>query len=253
VQLDRQAFILVTGSAGRIGQAAVSALVAAGWRVRGFDRLPSPGTPDFVTGDLAHTETVRQAAAGATGVIHLGGVPDDEDFLTRLLPNNVIGSYNVLEAARLGGAKRVLVASSGQVNWWQQLEGPHPVRPQDAYTPREWYSVGKIFLETAGMTYARNYDLTVLAIRLGWCPRTPEHLAELEATPRGHDTYLSPADAGRFFARAMAADLEPGFHALYVASRPVRHRIFDLEPTRRLLGWEPTDQWPQGAAVGITE
>ena len=251
MQLNREAPILLTGSAGRIGQAGVAALVAHGWRVRGFDCRPTSGTTDFVVGDLADFETVRQAAAGTTAVVHLGGVPDDADFLTRLLPNNIVAAHNVFEGARLGGARRVLVASSGQVNWWQQLEGPWPVRATDPYTPRHWYAVGKIFLETAGMAYAKSFGMCVLALRLGWCPRTAAHLAELAATPRGHDTYLSPGDAGRFFVRALEADLEPGFAALYVASRPVRQPIFDLEPTKRLLGWEPLDQWPNGAAEGI--
>ncbi len=46
VTIDRSAPVLVTGSAGRIGQAAVAALTAAGWRVRGFDRAPTPGAAE---------------------------------------------------------------------------------------------------------------------------------------------------------------------------------------------------------------
>ena len=95
--------------------------------------------------------------------------------------------------------------------------------------------------------------MTVLAVRLGWCPRNREHLAELTATPRGHNTYLSPSDAGRFFVRAMEAPLSPGFTVLFVSSRPAHKVIFDPEPVRRLLGWEPGDQWPTGAAEGLDE
>jgi len=84
VQLDRQAPILVTGSAGRIGRAAVSALVSNGWRARGFDCRPTPGTNDFAVADLVDAKAVQQAASGATAIIHLAGVPDDDDFLTRL-------------------------------------------------------------------------------------------------------------------------------------------------------------------------
>jgi nucleoside-diphosphate-sugar epimerase len=251
VQLDHQAIILVTGSAGRIGQAAVSALVTRGWRVRGFDLVPTPGAIDSVVGDLRELEVVRRAAADTEAVIHLGGVPDDEDFLTRVLPHNIIGAYNVLEAARLANIKRVLLASSGQVNWWQQLEGPWPIRPQDPYTPRHWYAVGKIFLESAGRAYARAHGMTVIAVRLGWCPRTRAHLAEVGGTSMAPDIYLSPGDAGRFFARAIEAPLEPGFAVVFAASRPVREAIFDLEPAKRLLGWEPRDQWPTGATEGL--
>ncbi len=251
VQLDRHAPILVTGSAGRIGRAAVSALIVHGWQVRGFDCRTTPGTNDSVVADLVDAKAVQQAAAGVAAIIHLASVPDDEDFLTRLLPNNIVGSHNVLEAARLQGVKRLLLASSGQVNWYQQAEGPWPIRPEHPLTPRHWYAAGKVFLEAAGMGFARSFGMTILAVRLGWCPRTPQHLAELGPTDLGQDVYMSPGDAGRFFVRAMEADLEPGFKALYVTSRPIHKVVFDLEPTKGLVGWEPQDQWPAGAAEGL--
>jgi nucleoside-diphosphate-sugar epimerase len=246
MQLNRADPILVTGSAGSIGRAAVSGLLAAGWRVRGFDRFPTPGTDDFVVGDLGNASVLRKAADGAAAIIHLAAVPDDDDFLSRLLPNNVVGLHNVLEAARLGGVNRVLLASTGQVVWWQLLEGPWPIGPDSPYTPRDWYAVTKIAAENAGRVYARNYTMTVLALRLGWFPRDRKHAAEVGRTVRGPNIYLSPGDAGRFFARAMKAPLEPGFSIVYVASRPTNRIIFDLEPTKRLVGWEPQDQWPSG-------
>ncbi len=243
----------MTGSAGRIGRAAVSALVNHGWRVRGFDRRLTPGTADWVVGDLADLTAVQNAVAGTSAIIHLGGVPDDEDFITRLVSNNIIGAHNLFEAARRQGVKRVILASSGQVNWWQQLEGPWPVRPDDAPTPRHWYAAGKIFMEAAGKAFARSFNMSVLAIRLGWCPRTPEHLAELGPTAMGQNVYISPGDAGRFFVAAIEAALEPGFVVLFVSSRPVHHTVFDLEPAKRLLGWEPQDQFPTGAAEGMED
>jgi nucleoside-diphosphate-sugar epimerase len=251
VQLDRQAPILVTGSAGRIGRAVVAALTAAGWRVRGFDRCPTPGTDDFLVSDLTDFRALLKTASGVAAVIHLAATPDDDDFMTSLLPNNLIGLHNVLEAARLGGVKRVLLASTGQVVWWQQLEGPHPIRADVPYTPRHWYSVTKIAAEMAGQAYARNFGMTVIAVRLGWCPRDKQQLAELEATPRGHNTYLSPRDAGRFCVCAVETDLEPGFSIVYACSRPKVKPVFDPEPARQLLGYEPQDQWPEGAAEGL--
>lgn len=219
--------------------------------MRGFDRRPTPGTDDFVVSDLQDPEAVQKAAANAGAIIHLGGVPDDEDFLTRLLADNIVGSYNVFEAARLSRVKRLLLASSGQVNWWQQLEGPWPVRPDDPYTPRHWYAAGKIFLESAGRAYARSFGMAVLAVRLGWCPRTRKHLAEVGSSSQAPDIYLSPGDAGRFFTRAIEAPLDPGFAALYVASQPVQAAVFDLEPAKALVGWEPQDRWPTGATEGL--
>ena len=73
--------ILVTGSAGRVGQAVVSELVARGERVRGFDRVPSPGVSDSHVGNLTDLEAVHCAAKGASAVIHLAATPDDADFI----------------------------------------------------------------------------------------------------------------------------------------------------------------------------
>jgi nucleoside-diphosphate-sugar epimerase len=225
----------------------VRALSHADWNVRGFDRSPTPATKDYAIATLTDLGALQKAVRSVTAVIHLGAVPDDDDFMTQLLPNNIVGLYNVLEAARLAGVQRVLLASTGQVNWWQQIEGPWPNRTDDPPTPRHWYAVTKIAAEAAGKAYARNFGMTVLALRLGWCPRTREQITEIAGLPRGQDVYLSPGDAGRFFVRAMEADLPAGFWTLFVASRPTHKTIFDLEPTRRLLGWEPQDQWPHGA------
>ena len=246
MQVDRKAPILVTGSAGCIGQAAVAGLTAAGWHVRGFDCRPTPAIDDAVVGDLTDAAAVRKAVTGVGAVIHLAAVPDDEDFLTRLLPSNLIGLHHVLEAVRLEGVHRVVLASSGQVVWWRLLEGPWPIPPDAPISPRHWYSVTKVAAEAAGQAYARSFGLAVLALRLGWFPRTREHVAEVGQTERAPDVYLSPGDAGRFFARVMDAPFEPGYAVVFVASQPLNRVIFDLEPTKRLLGWEPRDQWPTG-------
>jgi uronate dehydrogenase len=244
---NRDQPILVTGSAGCIGRAAVAGLSAAGGRVRGFDRVPTPGTADYVVGDLTDAAALRQAAAGVRAIIHLAAFPDDDDFLTRLLPSNLVGLHNVLEAARQQAVPRVLLASTGQVIWWRLLEGPWPIEPDAPFCPRDWYAVTKVAAEAAGQTYARNHGLTVIALRLGWFPRTREHATELSQTVRGKNIYLSPGDAGRFFARAIEAPLAPGFSVVFVASRPIDKVIFNLEPTKKLLDWQPQDQWPTGA------
>lgn len=238
--------VLVTGSAGSIGRAAVAGLVAGGCRVRGFDRIPTPGTADHVVGQLTDPKAVACAAAGVRAVVHLAACPDEDDFLTRLLPSNLIGMHHVLEAARVAGVKRVVLASTGQVVWWHLLEGPWPIGPEVPYAPRDWYAVTKVAAEAAGQVYARNFGMAVVAARLGWFPRTPEHAAELAGDSRGPDMYLSPGDAGRFFLRAVLAPLASGFYPLYATSRPIQKTYVDLESAQRLIGWEPLDQWPAG-------
>lgn len=237
--------ILVTGSAGRIGQAVVKELLARGERVRGFDRVPTPGLADSHVGNLTDPDAVRRAAEGASAVIHLAATPDDADFMSDILPNNIIGLHYVMEATRLAGAKRLVLASSGQVNWWQRERGGAAIRPADPLTPRYWYAAAKVFAESIAQSYAELHGMSVIAARLGWCPR-PGQEREFAALDWARDVYLSPGDAGTFFHAAVKAPFSIRFVALNVTSRPVNHAYFDLSLTRDVLGWEPREHWPMG-------
>jgi uronate dehydrogenase len=233
-----------------MGRATVAALNQAGWRVRGFDLTSTPGAQvESIEGTLTDLAALTNAAEDVRAVIHLAATPDDDDFTSQLLPNNLLGVYNVVEAARRAGVKRLVLASSGQVNWWQQAEGPWPVRAEDPITPRHWYAAGKVFLEAAGCCYARDESAAVLAVRLGWCPRSPAQVAEISKSELGQNVYFSPGDVGRFFQRSVEAELAPGFHVLFATSRPLTKTILDLGAAQRLLGWEPTEQWPMGVEL----
>ncbi len=238
--------VLVTGSAGRIGRAVVRELKARGHRVRGFDRVPSPGADESLVGDLANGAAVHAAASGATALVHLAATPDDDDFFSQLLPNNIIGVYHVMEAARAAGIRRVVLASSGQVVWWQRFNGPLPIRVDDPPTPRSWYACAKLFAEGAGRAFAEGHGMSVIAARLGWCPRTPAHAQELADHEIGPDLYLSPHDAGRFFACAVEAPLDLRFAVVFAFSKPIHKTYHDPVPARELLGYEPRDVWPEG-------
>ena len=237
--------VLITGSAGRVGQAVVHEFIARGESVRGFDRMPTPGLADSHVGNLTDAEAVRRAAVGAHAVIHLAATPDDADFMADLLPNNIIGLHHVMEATRLAGAKRLVLASSGQVNWWQRERGGPPIRPSDPLTPRSWYAAAKVFAESMGQSYSELHGLSVIAARLGWCPR-PGQEQEFAALEWARDVYLSPGDAGTFFHAAVKAPLAIRFAALNATSRPIKATHFDLSLTKELLGWEPREQWPAG-------
>jgi uronate dehydrogenase len=238
--------ILVTGSAGRIGRAVVAELKGRGLRVRGFDRVPTPGATEQIVGDLTDVAAVRRAVEGADTVIHLAATPDDDDFLTQLAPNNLIGVYHLLESSRLAGVRRLILASSGQVVWWQRQRGPLPIQADDPPTPRGWYAAAKVFLEAAGRMCAESHGMSVLVVRLGWVPRSREHVEELAALDWAKDVYLSPRDAGRFFACAVEAADDFRFAVVYATSRPMRTAMYDLDSAKHLLGFEPRDQWPEG-------
>ncbi len=240
--------ILVTGSSGRIGRAVVDALAAQGKSIRGFDRMPTPGLADMVVGTLTSEADVQLAMLDVQTVIHLAATPDDADFVAEIVPNNIIGVYHVLESAKKAGVQRLILASSGQVVWYQRLTGPFPISADVQPTPRYWYAAGKMFLEAAGRAFAEKFGMEVLAVRLGWCPRTPDQVEEIRATKWAQDVYLSPGDAGRFFACAVDATLPTKFNVVYATSKP-KNEVYDLKAMRDIVGYEPAESWPQGIGV----
>ena len=241
--------VLVTGSSGRIGQAVVRELQRRGRAVRGFDLAPTPSLADMVVGTLTDPASIAKAMQGARTLIHLAATPDDADFLKEIVPNNIIGVHHVLEAAQQAGVKRMILASSGQVVWYDRLRCGQPLGVDAQPTPRYWYAAAKMFLEGAGRAFAEKFGMEVIAVRLGWCPRTKEQVEEIRVTDWAQDVYLSPSDAGRFFACAADAPGPLGFQIVYATSKPVHRLRYDLEPTKQLLGFEPQEKWPQGIEV----
>ncbi len=247
--------VLVTGSAGCIGRAVVAELVRRGHRVRGFDRLPTPGLPaaQSVVGDLSDVPDLERAMQGVDTLVHLAATPDDADFVKELVPNNIVGVYNVFEAVRQAGVRRMILASSSQIIWYRRTTGPFPLTDLTPIAPRYWYAATKAFVEAAGKAYSEAHGLSVLPIRLGFCPRSAEQCAQIESFDWGPDVYLSHADAGRFFACAVEAPAAIPFAILYATSIPARMVRYDLETPRKLIGYEPRDTWPQGTESLLSE
>jgi len=240
--------VLVTGSSGRVGRAAVAELLRRGHTVRGFDLTPTRGLADCVIGTLADRPALDRAMENVECVIHLAATPDDDDFLASLLPNNIVGLFHTMEAARLAGVRRMVLASSGQVSWWQQFTGPIPVRPEDPVSPKAWYAATKMFMESIGRTFVEMHGMSVIIARLGWCPRTPEQVAEIAASEHFRDVYFSPGDVGRFFACAVEAPESVRHAVVYGVSRALVQAKFDLSSAEKLLGYVPQESWPTGCS-----
>jgi nucleoside-diphosphate-sugar epimerase len=212
--------------------------------VRGFDRVPSPWLSEAVVGDVASPDDLPHALAGMDTAIHLAATPDEADFMTLLLPNNVVGLYRMLEAARHARLGRVILISSGQL--YRGHDGPFPITPATPTSPRNWYALTKVLTEAAGQVYAATHGLNVVVVRPGWVPRDRAHAVELAASAHGKDGYLSPGDAGRGFAAAVEAEGLPRYTVVHVSSLPVGMPRYDLRPAKTLLGYEPRDRWPEG-------
>ena len=175
--------------------------------------------------------------------------PDDGDnFLSELVPNNVVGPYQVMEAARTLEIPRVILASTGQVIDGHLRDGHTPGDDgRRSPRPRYLYACTKVFLEALGQVYARQHGIAVLAVRLGWCPRDAGQVEEIRAERTGAGRVPQPRRRGPVLRRrgggGDAAALRGGLRDEPVHAQAA---LRPDAPTRELLGWEPRERWPEG-------
>jgi UDP-glucose 4-epimerase len=173
------ALYVVTGGAGFIGSHLVDALLARGERVRVVDDLSSgrranlPGLDggagdaplELFRGDVADRELVRAALRGASGVFHEAAqvsVPASIRDPENSYRINVMGTVNVLEAARAQSVRKVVFAASSAAY------GDEPTLPKvEHMTPRPLspYASGKLAGEALLATWGRAYGLETVALR----------------------------------------------------------------------------------------
>ena len=206
--------------------------------------MESPHADESIVANLADAGAVRDATRGMDTVIHLAATPDDADFMSELLPNNVIGLFNVFDAARDEGVERLVVTSTGQVVGGVPRYTDRPVMLEDGTAPRNHYAVTKVMAEAMADMYAHRHDMSVIVVRPGWLPRELHHVHGIMKSEWGQAVYFSPNDAGRFF-RCCVEAVGVKHAVLFATSKSNGKIVFDIEPALELIGYEPQDVWPQ--------
>jgi len=159
--------VLITGAAGGIGTRLRSLLKGVYPRLR-FSDIHAPADlasdPAFMQADIADLAQVEKIVEGVDGIIHLGGESIEQSW-DRIHNANIVGCYNLFEAARRKKVKRIVFASSNHaVGFYprrRRIGTGDPVRPDSRY------GVSKAFGEAIGALYAHKHGLRVTCIRIG--------------------------------------------------------------------------------------
>ena len=228
--------VLLTGAAGILGTLMRGLLPSYGYDLRLFDVVPikdAPASSTVITADLADRDALREAVSGVDAIMHLAGISLESTF-DKILRANIEGTYNLYEAAREEGVRRIVFASSNHAVGF----APLPAAADDAlipvgapHRPDTFYGLSKCFGEDLAQLYWDRLGLETVSVRIGSCFPEP-------TTVRMLSIWLSPADGARLLHSALSAE-NVGHTVCYGSSANTRLR-WDLS-TARALGYEPQD------------
>ena len=228
--------LLITGAAGRIGTFLRTEL-AGKYRLRLSDVKPIRDLrkgETFMRADMTKLASMLRVTKGVDAVLHLGGQTSgggaEEGAWERMLPANIVGFRNTLEAARRNGVRRFLVATSNHaVGYYLRDETiNHTVYPK----PDSIYGVSKVFNEALASYYSTRYGMEMFCMRIGNVNPAPLDYRRLAI-------WISPRD----MAQLVTIGIErPNIHFEIVYGISNNKRAWFDNRNARRLGYRPQDR-----------
>lgn len=182
--------LLLTGAAGGLGSAMRGRLKGLAEIVRVSDIVELGAIADHeeaVVCDLGDREAVDRLVEGCDAIIHLGGISVEDKF-SKIMNANLLGLYNLYEAARANGMPRILFASSNHtIGFYRQDEY---LDHEAALRPDGLYGVSKCFGEALARMYFEKFGQETAVVRIGSCMEKPKNHRML-STWMSYDDFLS--------------------------------------------------------------
>lgn len=267
--------VLLTGPYGLVGTAILDHLYEEpnyDWTL--FNRSDRPddhtyGSFDTIVADINDAEQLRDAVRGHDAIVHMAGASRSTDPWSEVHEGNIVGTYNVLEAAREAGVESVIYGSSHHAMGGYEDEYapeiyeedfPLVLHHDDPPRPDSYYGVSKLFSEDLGRYYVeyhgapkRFYSLRICnvsapeyddpygraeeAVQRGDYERGSKEYRARVARRRAH--WCSRRDMAQLVDRCLR-DQSVTFDIFHGVSDN-RARWFDLEHARAILGYHPQD------------
>jgi uronate dehydrogenase len=229
--------ILITGAAGDVGthlrRELAGKYVLRVSDLRSMKKINSE--EQFMRADISKMSDALRITKDVDAVVHLGGYSVEGPW-EGILNANIIGCYNVFEAARRNGVKRILFPTSNHATGFyprnQTID--HRVYPK----PDSRYGVSKVFGEALGSLYADKYGMQIFCMRIG-------NVNPVPIDKRRLSILFTPRD----LAQLVTIGIEhPGirFEIVYGVSKNKRSWYDNSNAYR--LGYQPEDNSEQWAA-----
>ncbi len=223
--------LLVTGAAGNLGGVLRKGLAPLATTIRASDHQempPAGANEETVVCELGDFDAVMKMVEGCDAVVHFGAAPVERPW-AEILNSAIIGGYNVYEAARRHGIKRVVYASSiHAVGYTRREDGADTDTP---HAPDTLYGVSKCFVEDLARMYFRKFGMESALLRINSCFPEP-------ADRRHLSTWLSFDDLTRLVSRCLEAE-RIGCSVIYGISDN-KERFFNNDKVRH-IGYVPQD------------
>lgn len=242
--------ILVTGMSGLIG-GAVRERLEGRYDLTALNRSLVPGVRT-VQADIADFDAIRPAFEGQETVVHLAASARGRDPWERVRDPNLIGVYNVFEAARQAHASRVIFASSGStISGWELVQPyralvngdydtvQHPwpmITHETPVRPTGVYGATKVWGEALARQFTDTYELSIICLRIG--------LVNKENRPtdsRQFSVWCSRRDISQMVELCIEAPPELRFDIFYALSRN-KWSYRDISHAREVVGFNPEDE-----------
>jgi uronate dehydrogenase len=226
--------ILITGANGRVGSALVKYVDSLEekytLRLADLEILDKRGMKIDIT-DLS---SCRRACEDVDTVIHLAGIASPESPFEEILPINIVGTYNIFQAASEAGVRRIVYASSAQaIEGYPldiQVKTDMPVRPKNLY------GVSKACGEALAAYYAYQKKLEAIAVRIGAFEYQEEWS---QMSSRDLSAWAEPQDICSLIVRCIETDLTESPFIIAHGISNNRFKRLDLSDTIDRLGYTP--------------
>lgn len=244
--------VLITGGAGLIGSIMIDKLEDK-YEFSSLDLREADGVKSTVA-NLDDMEAITPAFEEIDTVVHLAADRSPDGSWDSILKNNFVATYNVFEASKRAGVKRVVFASSNHAEggyyldapWKTVMDGDFHLLEQDNYElvterhmirPDSYYGVAKAYGEALGSYYNDYHGVSSFHLRIGWV------LEHDDPTFSGYalSVWLSHRDTAQLMDLCISAP-ESHKYDIFNATSDNTWKIFDIAHAKEALGYKPEDR-----------